>query len=404
MLVALAALVPIGLANPQDRTRYELTRHIALHGSIQVEPGLFDRAVHAGRSYSDKAPGMSFLAVPFFELERVVGIAKAPGDWRSEGDASLWLLRVLTSGLLFLLGVAVVGRLAGPLAAAVYGVGTLAMPLAPTFFEHDAAAGLSIAAFALLWRARLPFLAGVCAGVAVCFSYQTAVIAAVLLGYALWRYRSEALLYVLGLVPGAIALGAYDWAAFGSPFRLSYRYVANRYSDEQHGGLFGIGSPSLHGLHDVLVGTRGLLVWSPVCALAAVGLWLMWRRGPRPEALVCAAVTVLFVLADAGYFLPYGGDSPGPRFLAPALPFLILGLREIPKRVVLVVGGISVFLTSVQAMTWSVRGEHDTGWLPGKNDVMASAWSLAGLNRNLGAVLVLVAAFAAVAVAARSEP
>ena len=295
MLVALAALVPIGLANPQDRTRYELTRHLALHGSIQVEPGLFDRAVHDGRSYSDKAPGMSFLAVPFFELERVLGIAKAPARWASEGDASLWLLRVLTSGLLFLLGVFTVGRLAGALAAAVYGVGTLTMSLAPTFFEHDAAAGLSIAAFALLWRARKPFLSGLCAGAAVCFSYQTGLIALVLLGYAIWRYRSEALLYVLGLVPPAIALGAYDWAAFGSPFRLSYRYVANRYSDEQHGGFFGIGAPTWHGLKEVLVGTRGLLIWSPVCVVAAVGLCLLCaaacarRRSSAPPSRCCSS-------------------------------------------------------------------------------------------------------------------
>jgi hypothetical protein len=29
-----------------------------------------------------------------------------------------------------------------------------------------------------------------------------------------------------------------------------------------------------------------------------------------------------------GYFDPYGGLSPGPRFFAPALPFLCLGLVE----------------------------------------------------------------------------
>ena len=30
-----------------------------------------------------------------------------------------------------------------------------------------------------------------------------------------------------GLAPGALLLGAYDWAAFGAPWHLSYRYVAN---------------------------------------------------------------------------------------------------------------------------------------------------------------------------------
>src|SRR5436305_1029284 len=94
-LVALAALAPISLAGPQDRTRYELTRHVALHGTIRLEPRLFDRAVFDGRTYADKAPGLSFAAVPAFELERALGIAKAPVDWRPEGDTSLWLMRVL---------------------------------------------------------------------------------------------------------------------------------------------------------------------------------------------------------------------------------------------------------------------------------------------------------------------
>ena len=30
----------------------------------------------------------------------------------------------------------------------------------------------------------------------------------------------------------------------------------------------------------------------------------------------------LFVLGDCGYFQPYGGRSPGPRFIGAALPFL----------------------------------------------------------------------------------
>ena len=80
VLVALAALPPISLTGPQDRTRYELTRHIVLYHTLTLEPNLFDRALFHGHTYSDKAPGMSFLAVPAFELEQATGVAKAPTD------------------------------------------------------------------------------------------------------------------------------------------------------------------------------------------------------------------------------------------------------------------------------------------------------------------------------------
>lgn len=402
-LVALAALPAISLAGPQDRTRYELTRHLALHHTIRLEPKLFDRAVFDGRTYADKAPGLSFLAIPAFELERAVGIAKAPRDWRAEGDASLWLMRVLSTGVLFLVAVGVLLWLAGPFAAATFGVATLAAPLAPTFFEHDVAGAFAILSFGLLWRSRRSFLAGLAAGAAVFCSYQTALIALVLFVYAAWRYRQGALLYVLGLVPGAVALGVYDQVAFGSPFHLSYRYVANRYAERQHGGFFGIGVPTLHGLADVLVGSRGLLVWSPVCVAAAVGLCLLRDRA---AALVAGAVVLLFVLVDAGYFLPYGGGSPGPRFLAASLPFLALGLPAAYQRFrrpTLVLAAVSAVTMTVQALSWGVRSEHSTAYIPAKTDVMATIWSLAGMNRNTAAVFVLVCALAAVGVGARAR-
>jgi hypothetical protein len=124
----------------------------------------------------------------------------------------------------------------------------------------------------------------------------------------------------------------------------------------------------------------------------------------RAAALVCGLVTLLFVLVDAGYFLPYGGGSPGPRFVGAALPFLALGLAsayERFRRPTLVLAGVSATTMSVQALSWGVRSEHAAAYLPKKTDVMATIWSVAGLNRNAGAALVLVCALAAVAYGAR---
>lgn len=411
-LVAVAALSTVNLAGQQDRTRYELTRSVVLHRSLEVPPTLFDRAEFDGRSYSDKAPGMSFLAIPAFQLERLAGIARAQREWQPEGDLSLWLLRLLGSGVLFLAATWALGRAAeglvpgaGAPTAVAFGAGSLAAPLAPTLFEHDAAGACAILAFLLLAsgssRGRLA-AAGLLAGAAVLFQYAAALIVLALAVYCARGGIRRLGWFVAGGVPAALALAAYDAAAFGSPFHLSYRYVANRYAERQHEGFFGIGIPQPGGLKEVLVGNFGLLVTSPAVLAAGVGLYLLWRRGRRAEAAVVAAVAVAFVLVNAAYFLPYGGHSPGPRFLAAALPFLFLGLPLALARfpvATLALVAVSVVATTANSVTWSTRPPETGAWLPSRNQFANTVWTWLGAGRTVGAAVVLACAVAAAAIA-----
>jgi hypothetical protein len=151
----------------------------------------------------------------------------------------------------------------------------------------------------------------------------------------------------------------------------------------------------------VLFGTRGLLYFSPVLVAAAVGLWLLWRRGVRAEAVLAAVVVVLFLLLNAGYFLVYGGGTPGPRFFAPALPFLALGLPSALARwprstFVLALG--SAMLTTVDSLSWGVRPSLDNSWFPSRNEISKTIWTWVVPDRNVGALFVLLCALAAVSV------
>jgi hypothetical protein len=371
LLVGAAALSPIYVVSSQDVSRLCLSRslvegRLAISGCVGNE---IDRARYGGRIYSDKAPGMSLLALPASEA---IGLP-SPVGWTFGRDARVWAVRLLTGGAAFLLMAFAVGRVseglasgAGGLALVTFALATPVVSLAATMFDHVTAGALGLAAFLFAWRGRSG-LAGLLAGVALATEYQSAIVLVVLGFYIALRGGRPFLCYLVGLLPGGLALAGYNWAAFGSPLHLSYGYVANRFARSQASGFFGVSLPRWQSFDRVLFADRGLLVTSPVVLMAAIGLALLARRH-RLEALACAAIVAGFLLLSSGYFLPYGGVSPGPRFFVPALPFLALGLGPAFARfrlltTVLAVPSLIASLTVALTWSWeSSTGYRQTVW------------------------------------------
>jgi hypothetical protein len=420
LVVALIALAALAVVNsPAGAVTRVALADALLEGRVTIDEyaeQTIDRARYNGHYYSDKAPGISAVAaIPVGVLDVAdPGLVEPRSKrlWHPEGSFSLWAIRVLVGGFFFVLGVVLVGRVAeavapraGPVGAVAYGLGTLAHPLAPTLFGHVPAGTLGLAGLLLAGRdTRLRLLAaGGCAGAAVLVEYQAALIAVALLIYALWRHGPLASVVVAaGGLPAVVLLGLYNTAAVGSPFRLSYEYVDNVYAERQSQGFFGIGLPDPDALRMILVGERGLLLLTPILALAAGGLWLLAGQGFRREAAMAAGVMVAFFVVNAGYFLPYGGVSPGPRIFATCIPLLALGIGPAFARWPRTTWAASAF--SVLAMTsaslcWSFSTE--TGLLiPSQETLAKTIWMALAGDRIDGALVTGVLALAALCVAA----
>ena len=419
-LVAVAALSPVYVVSSQDISRLCLTRSL-VQGRFTVAPCVgheVDQARFHGATYSDKAPGMSVLALPVAEA---VGLP-APSHWHFGRDLRVWLVRILTSGVAFVFVAFALGRVSeglargtGGLALVTVALATMVGSLAATTFDHVTAGALGFAAFLCAWRRR-PGTAGLLAGVALLVEYQSGIIVAVLAAYVAAGGWRPVLRYALGVLPGALLLGAYDWIAFGSPLHPSYRYISNKYAAEQATGLFGITLPRLHSTSLVLFGDRGVLVVAPVLVAALLGLALLARRHLL-EALTCAAIFGGFLLVTFGYFLPYGGVSPGPRFLVPAIPFLALGLGPAFARlpaVTTALAAASLIASTAVALTWpweSGVGYRQTVWgelvrlvsggrsrLP--HHLVSNVTTWFGLTGSQAALLVAACAASAFAIAA----
>ncbi len=395
VLVALGTLPLVSVLDAQDTSRLALTQSIVLRGHVDIDPYwrlTTDRAFQGGHWYSDKAPGVALLAAP---LVAAIHAADATKHVWTQAWL-LWTIRLWSGGLAllgltFLLGRAAEGlvRGAGMLTAVVFAVGTMAGSLGPTTFGHLPDALALFAAFVLGTRARRArdwLWVGLLAGIGVLFEYPAGIAAVILVVYAAARGgRRAALWAVAGGLPALVILGGYDWIAFGAPWRLSYRYTSNVFTGEQQQNLFGVGVPSPNGIWTLLLDGHGLLLVSPVLLAAIAGLVLYWRRS-RAEAAVAIAIAFVFCLYTAGYFLPNGGLSPGPRFATAALPFLLLGLPFALARwriVTLVLAAVSIGVGLFDELTWSVANRLEFLTWP------ATAWSLLGLSHELGALILL---------------
>src|SRR5436190_15069851 len=334
----------------------------------------------------------------------------------------------------------------GTAAAITLGLGTIVMTFAAEYFSHVASATLGFAAFALLFRERLGTArpahrpsgsdagatrpatslalvaaAGLCVGLAVTLEYPLGLLGAILFVYAIsrpGRRLPRAVAYGGAAICGAAPALAFNLWALGSPFSFAYSNAVAVQGLTGHAvlglndsGFFGINLPHPGAAVDLLIASRGLLTLTPVLAMAVAGAVMMRRRAHAAEGNVVLAVAIVFFLYNAGYWLPFGGGSPGPRFLIPALPFVALGLATAYRRLpalTLALAIPSVVFMLAGALTFPLIGDNGTGtWA----DQLASGTleqtllTVVGVRNGwLAALPLLAAVAAAVALAARATP
>ena len=358
---AFAYFMPASTWSPVSRLG--LTRAVVERGVLDVDPwadATGDRAFRGGHWYTDKAPVPSFLAIPAYLVDHAwdslhgtspqfvsVSTPEIPARHVTVNHSFARSLYVSSVSTAALAGVAasllvflwlrrrfaVVAALAG---SACVALGTPLFPYATSFYGHVLAAAFLMGGFVLLTSAqptrRAVRVAGLLLVLACGCEYLVALPVAMLVAASLVRARRAAPRLALdlamgGLLPG-VGIGAYHLACFGHPFTTGYAFLPRAEFAEGHArGFFGVGWPKVSALAGLLVGPRrGLFLLAPVAAVGAVlGLGVRAAKGNFDER-VAALLTAALYLANAGYYMWWGGAATGPRHLVPVLPFLGLGV------------------------------------------------------------------------------
>jgi hypothetical protein len=339
------------LRSANELPRIFLTTEIVDSGTFRIDGrqdqlgSRFDVATTPHGLYSNKAPGLSFVAVPVYLLVKA-GCALA-GITPSLAVLT-WIFRVAAvtvPAALFLPLFCAFARRFAPTSAsargaglAAYALGSMAFPYSLLFYSHQLAAvcaAASLCCAAVVTRGpierRAPWCAavGALASLAVLVDYQAALAGAVIGIYLLARSPRrgrDAAWAVCGAAPAGFLLAVYHTICFGHPLRTGYSFAV----DPAHKrGVLGIVGPNAEAMWNAtLAPDNGLITFSPWIILAGVGAVAIARDPDArarigAEALVCGAIVALYVLF-IGSLVPEfgrGGWSVGPRYIVVAMPF-----------------------------------------------------------------------------------
>ena len=340
-----------------QNSTFDQTRAIVEHRTLSIDAyvaNTYDVSTWGGHNYPNKAPGLSFFAVPLYAplylLERRSGAV---------GQFPLLTLNLylLTAALCATSGAAIAVmlffeslRLGVPRrsALAISLLVVLGSPLlaySTMLFIHVPSAALLLASVMLAERRR-PLAAGAAIGAAGLVNYlciPAAIVVGLMLVTSSDRRWRDVLRFIAGGAPFAAALGAYQLFIFGG---LTTTPIARENpAFLTPGAVYGIlRAPSLDALWGLTFSPyRGLFFIAPILVLATIGV----TRLPRSVASVIAATALYFLLFNICFNGWHGGYAIGPRYLLPAVPLLGLGLTGLTSRwrsLLLIVGMAGVLL------------------------------------------------------------
>ena len=362
-----------------QNARISLTRAIIHHGSFTIDyfredseemdfVNTGDWAFYGGHYYSNKAPGLSFLAVPFFAVAEYCLHYLMPDAAERQVLFSAYFSTVGTTAFLSALLALLIFHIFHHffqlslrdafVLTLFYGFGTIAFSYSTTFYCHQPAAFCSFLSFvAVLYLRRETVrhkglwmvLAGFCAASAVLLEPSAILLLVAVFIYLVCGKESRRYFpwFLLGCVPPGLVQCAYNSICFGHPFASSYSYANDVVMWKVEGRLFGMPSP-LRLLQLLFSPYRGLFVSSPILLMSLAGVVLSVKAVRwRAEALLCSLAALFFVLFIASFYAWHGGSAIGPRYLLPVIPFLffltVFAYRRYPKTVS-VIGVLSLLI------------------------------------------------------------
>ena len=333
--------------SPNELSRLLLTsaivddRTFTIDFAIQRYGNTQDKATFNGHYYSDKAIGVSILAIPGFLLLRAF---ESVSGIRFSAQTALFWVRVFTvtiPAILFLPLLVRYWRRLKPdskhaeLFLFLHLFGTIAFTYSSLFVSHYLlGCALFTSAFYLNeYRTsvekpvRFLWLSGTFAGISLLLEFPALFPVSVLCISALIVLRKvrNLLYYATPIAIAVLMILGYNFAIFGTPWDVTYNHMSHSFHTAKHAqGFIGLGIPKPEALYGLFISRHhGLFFLSPFLLLSIPGIVRMLRSPTEKfsaKLFLGAILTITLVYSGFSYWI--AGWNFGPRYLAPVIPFL----------------------------------------------------------------------------------
>ncbi len=413
----------VGGMNSLDGSQYALTQALVEQRTIKINSFMkwtynTDYSVFNGQYYSDRDPGLSFAATPFYLLAKIISsIANKPYggyniniDFDSTLQAFTYLITVLSGAatvvLIYLICIAFKrSSLTSLVTAILVGTGTLLWRYSPSFYRDP----LYTFFFFLSWylliitylsfpRKTLPYyrlltsLAGLFFGLSIFTDYSKIYTISFFYLYLLFlkNIKKEAIIYfTVGLFFPFSLIFIYNYTAFKSLFTNPHLYqnylliyksnnifqtpllpsvIANLFNNT-------FISPDLLKFHwdnpeiSYQMGSKwvtfwkykGIFVQTPILFLSIIG-WISLLKSYFKESfcLLLTAISILLISSKMTVF--WGGNTYDTRYFLTTSIIFMLGLpfflKNIRKTKLFIIKGYKLILSILLILISIYNGWH----------------------------------------------
>ncbi|MFH7881019.1 MAG: glycosyltransferase family 39 protein [Candidatus Aenigmatarchaeota archaeon] len=329
-----------------------------------------DRAFYNGKHYSDKEPGLSFLATPIYAIWKFFYYNFFPKDFIELNKGSneyivqfvhnkapiyyylnpgvfeltgMFLVTVFTSSFFSSLSVVLIYKLSQFLTkdekrrfllTIIYGFASPIFHASLIFVSHAVATFLLLLSFYYLLffvkRKKIIYIviSGILAGFSFTLELLSLVVSCLFLFYLFFlrrKYR-EAIIFLLFFLFGSSPFFIYNFIIFGNPIDLPRNHLDSEVWLPLPGrnGIIISFSYNLNVMFRLLFDPyRGLFFYFPILLFYFPGLYLMYKKYPSESVLTFLIfLSVLFV--SSMWWAWWHGGSFGPRLLTIISPFIVI--------------------------------------------------------------------------------